>query len=108
MSKPALPASIAEALEVLRLPVLASGLHALTQEDPAHAQVVLQALEPLLRDELGTRKQHRIARRIKDAQFVRIQTVDGFEFDYNPSTRKLRKRYLQLLAADCVTLMWWP
>jgi DNA replication protein DnaC len=103
MSKPSLPPIVAEALEALRLPVLASGLSTLVQEDPERAHIVLQVLEPLLRDELGTRKEHRIARRIKDAQFVRLQTVDAFDFDYNPSTRKLRKRYLQLLAADCVT-----
>jgi DNA replication protein DnaC len=103
MSKPALPLAVAAALETLRLPVLASGLSTLAAEDPELAQRVLQVLEPLLRDELGARQQHRIARRIKEAQFVRLQTIDGFDFDYNPATRRLRKRYLQLVAADCVS-----
>jgi DNA replication protein DnaC len=34
---------------------------------------------------------------------VRIQTVDAFDFSYNPSTRKIRNRYLQMIHADHVT-----
>ena len=53
-------------------------------------------------DELAYREQRTIERRIREARFIRLQTVDQFDFDYNPSTRKLKKRYLQLLHADPV------
>ena len=71
-------------------------------EDPEKAAVVLPLLASMAHDELCQRKESLVKRRIKNAQFVRIQTVDSFDFNYTPSTRKLKKRYLQLLNAGPV------
>ena len=61
------------------------------------------ALETMVDQELGYRADRTVERRIKEAQFVRIQTVDAFDFDYNASTKALRKTYLRLLEADHVS-----
>ena len=44
-----------------------------------------------------------MARRIKEANFIRIQTVDDFDFNYNASTKKLKKAYLRLLLEEHVS-----
>ena len=89
-------------LHQLRLPAFVTNAEELIQDDPQKAAVVLPSVEQMADGELSHRKQRTIQRRIKDAQFVRIQTVDAFDFAYNASTQKLRKRYLQLLQAGPV------
>jgi DNA replication protein DnaC len=63
---------------------------------------VRAALEVLVDHELARRSDRAVAARIKAAKFVQVQTVDTFNFDYSPATRKLRSRYLNLLATDLV------
>lgn len=46
--------------------------------------------------ELAERHSQSIRRRIDDARFIRIQTVDQFDFQYNPSTRAIQKDFLKL------------
>jgi DNA replication protein DnaC len=91
-----------EKLRQIRLTAFATDVEELIQDDPQKAAVVLPALERMVDGELSHRKDRTIQRRIKDAQFVRLQTVDAFDFTYNASTQKLRKRYLQLLEAGPV------
>lgn len=98
-----LPSPLKEHLEALKLRVVAAGLQELWDKDAARAEMIAQTLEPLLADELSAKKERTVQRRIKDAQFIRIQTLDAFDFNYNPSTKKLKKRYLELLSADAVT-----
>jgi len=52
--------------------------------------------------ELARRTERLVAARIAAAKFIRVQTVDTFNFEYNAATRKLRSRYLNLLATDLV------
>jgi len=54
------------------------------------------------RSRAGAPARAAIAARIQAAKFVQVQTVDTFDFEYNGSTRKLRSRYLNLLATDLV------
>ena len=98
-----IPSPFKEHLEALRLRVVAAGLQALWDKDAPRAEMIAETLTPLLADELSAKKERTVQRRVKGAQFIRIQTVDAFDFNYNPSTRKLKKRYLQLLSADAVT-----
>ena len=86
----------------LRLPAFVSDVEELIQDDPQKTAVVLPPLERMADGELSHRKERTVQRRIKEAQLVRIQTVDAFDFSYNASTQKLKKRYLQLLAAGPV------
>lgn len=98
-----LPPPFEEKLEALKLSQVAAGLRDLLGKDRPRAKIVIDALTPLLQQELNARKEKAISRRIKDAQFIRIQTVDAFNFNYNASTKKLKNRYLRLLSADAVT-----
>jgi DNA replication protein DnaC len=91
-----------EKLHRLRLDAFASAFETLQKEDPPQASRLAEMLEKMAEEELSTREERLVSRRIKEAQFVRIQTVDTFNFEYNPSTRKLKKRYLMLLEADHV------
>ena len=89
-------------LRRLNLSAFITGIEALYESEPDKASLLATLLEPMAADEIGGRFERTVKRRIKDAQFIRLQTVDSFDFGYNPSTRKLKKRYLKLLHADPV------
>lgn len=97
-----LPAATIEKLQRLRLPGFVHALERLHHDDPDQAAAITTALDRLAEEELSQRATRDIARRIDQAHFIRIQTVDTFDFNYNPSTHKIRTRYLQLLHADLV------
>ena len=65
-------------------------------------EAVRAPLEALADRELARRTERLVAARIAAAKFVRVQTVDTFTVEYNAATRKLRSRYLNLLATDLV------
>lgn len=94
--------SLIETLRRLRLPAFAMMAEQLVQQDPETASAILPVLAQMADEEQRQRNERRVHRCIKDAQFIRLQTVDSFNFNYNPSTRKLKKRYLQLYHADPV------
>ena len=54
------------------------------------------SLKKWMATELAERRTAGIHRRIQDAKFIRNQTVDQFDFQYNPSTRAIEKDYLKL------------
>ena len=87
----------------LGLPAFAAAFETLWDKEPERVASLAAALETMVDQELAHRADRTIERRIKEAQFVRIQTVDGFDFDYNASTKALRKTYLRLLEADHVS-----
>ncbi len=94
---------IARILKQLRLPAFIEALDHLYEEDPQRAVAFAADLRKMAEHELAYRTANGIERRIKGAHFVRIQTVDTFDFSYNPSTSKIRNRYLQMIHADHVT-----
>jgi len=98
---PSFPA-LADKLRRLRLPTFLEHLETLSEQHPQQLAQLAQQLDTMAERELAVREQRTIERRIKEARFIRLQTVDQFDFDYNPSTRKIRKRYLQMLHADPV------
>lgn len=94
--------ALAEKLRRLRLPTFLEHLEKLSEHKPSQASQIAQILDAMADGELADREQRTIERRIREARFIRLQTIDRFDFDYNPSTRKIKKRYLQLLHADPV------
>jgi DNA replication protein DnaC len=94
--------SLYDKLRRLNLGAFIDGIESLHDTDPDKAVLITTLLKPMADDEIGSRFERTIKRRIKEARFIRLQTVDSFNFDYNPSTRKLKKRYLKLLHADPV------
>lgn len=63
---------------------------------PSEQQWLAQAMKKWTRTELAERHTASIQRRIEDAKFIRIQSVDQFDFKYNPSTKAIEKDYLKL------------
>ena len=86
----------------LHLRAFAASFEALLHDDQEKAAAAAGVLETMTDNELAGRAERTVERRINEAQFVQIQTVDKFDFNYNASTRKLKNRFLQLLEADHV------
>ena len=63
---------------------------------PEQRELLLGHLIKATELELADRHTQSIQRRIEGAKFIRLQTVDQFDFDYNASTKALRSSYLKL------------
>lgn len=63
---------------------------------PADQQWIASTFKSWIDIELASRYSATIKRRIHDAKFIRMQTVDQFDFQYNDSTRAIEKDYLKL------------
>jgi DNA replication protein DnaC len=63
---------------------------------PTDQQGIASLMTKWMDHELSNRHSHAISRRITTADFIRIQTIDNFDFNYNASTRALQKEYLKL------------
>jgi DNA replication protein DnaC len=87
-------------LSALRLPAFVGFLKDLDEHEPDQAARILPPLDKMASEELAARSERSVKRAIAAAQFVQIQTVDAFDFEYNASMRKLKKNYLRLLNAD--------
>ena len=94
--------TLEEKLTQLQLMSAPAFLAAWGERHPAERGAVREVLEGLVDRELTRRSEQKVAARIKAARFVQLQTVETFHFDYSPATRKLRSRYLNLLATDLV------
>ena len=64
--------------------------------EPAKRELIIDVMDRWTGFELAKRHSATIALRIKAARFVKVQTVDGFDFDYNKSTRSIKGSYLPL------------
>jgi DNA replication protein DnaC len=96
------PLTLEEKLTQLQLMSAPAWLAAWETRHPAQRAAVREVLEGLVDGELTRRSEQKVAARIKAAKFVQLQTADTFNFEYSPATRKLRHRYLNLLATDLV------
>ncbi len=102
MTLPPALVSVSTELNGLRLPGFVDVLERLYGEEPERALDLARVLQAMADHESAQRSSRAVQRRIQQAAFVRIQTVDQFDFEYNPSTRKVKTRYLQLLHAGPV------
>jgi DNA replication protein DnaC len=57
---------------------------------------VLEILHRIADEELESRTRRAIERRVQQARFPEVNTIDGFDFDFDPCRKKLRARYLAL------------
>ena len=94
--------TLEEKLLQLQLMSAPAFLAAWGERHPAERARLRESLEALVDRELARRSEQKVAARIKAAKFVQVQTADMFNFDYSAATRKLRHRYLNLLATDLV------
>ncbi|HPA81825.1 MAG TPA: ATP-binding protein [Thermoanaerobaculales bacterium] len=82
-------------LRWLRLPGMAQDLPALLERARRENLSVLATVSALADAEKSSRIKSAINRRIRDARFPEVNTVDGFDFDFDPVRRKLRGRFLR-------------
>lgn len=79
---------IRTALKKLRLSGMAQSLEMRLQEAASHKLTHLEFLELILQDEMSVRQDRLITRRVKQAEFRELKTIDQFDFGFNPSINK--------------------
>ena len=75
-------------MKSLRLSGMASTVEVRNQEAIAASLSHLEFLELLVEDELGIRADRLLKRRLKQARFPALKTLEDFDFSYNPSINK--------------------
>jgi len=77
-----------EKLRWLRLPGMVNALRSLLDQASKQNLAVTDVLHRLCDEEKQSRSAAAVARRIKDAHFPQINTVDAFDFDFSPAARR--------------------
>jgi len=83
-------------LRLLRLHGMVQLAPSLLEKAAKDNLTALDVAHRLCDDERAHRMKNVINRRVKDARFPELNTVDGFDFDFDPVRKKLRARYLAL------------
>ena len=83
-------------LRWLRLPSMVACAQGLIEKATAENLTLLEVLHRLCDEEKSGRLDRIFERRVKEAGFPEINTVDAFDFGFDPSRKKLRARYLAL------------
>jgi DNA replication protein DnaC len=83
-------------LRWLRLPGMVQLLPQLLEQARQDNLTTLDVIDRLCDEERASRMKSAVERRIKDAKFPELNTIDGFNFDFDPVRKKLRARYLAL------------
>jgi DNA replication protein DnaC len=88
--------TIIQKLRWLRLPGMANSVQALLETARSSNLTAADVIDRLAEEERASRLRSAVDRRVKDARFPEINTIDGFDFDFDPARKKLRARYLAL------------
>jgi DNA replication protein DnaC len=83
-------------LKWLRLPGMARTLRELLAKAAKDNLTACDVVSRLCDEEKASRLRSSIAARVKGARFPEVNTVDGFDFDFDPARKKLKARYLGL------------
>jgi DNA replication protein DnaC len=83
-------------LKWLKLAGMTEHLEALLAKAAKDNLTIPEILHRLCDEEKQSRVRRAVERRIKSAHFPEINTVDGFDFDFDAGRKKLRARYLAL------------
>jgi DNA replication protein DnaC len=87
---------LVQKLRWLRLPGMAKILPSLVTLAAKDNLSTLDVVHRLADEEKQSRLRSAVERRIRDARFPEVNTVDAFDFDFDPARKKLRARYLAL------------
>jgi DNA replication protein DnaC len=85
-----------EKLRWLRLPGMVDTLPSLAERAAKENLTPLQLVSQLCDEEKTSRLRRSVERRIHHARFPEINTIDAFDFDFDPCRKKLKARYLAL------------
>jgi DNA replication protein DnaC len=92
-----IPESLTKDLIELRLRHFEKAMIAdLADHQPAERERFVTMLKRWVRAELSERKTAAIQNRVRNAKFVKVQTIDQFNFDHSAMTKKVRSNYLGL------------
>lgn len=83
-------------LRALRLVGMADAVADVLERAAQNNSTTLDVLDQLADEERQGRRQRAVARRIKDAHFPELNTVDAFDFACAPARKKIKSRYLAL------------
>jgi len=92
--------TLIENLKEIKLDAFAEGLEAAIERHPGSREAIIETITRLAKAELAARQEKTVAYRIREARFERIETIEAFDFDYSPSTRKVKNRCLKLIESD--------
>jgi DNA replication protein DnaC len=87
---------LVEKLRWLRLPGMAKTVAALLAQATKENFSTLDVVHRLCDEEKQSRLRSAIERRIRDAHFPEINTIDAFDFGFDVARKKMRTRYLAL------------
>lgn len=80
----------------LKLPGMADYVEALLALAAKDNLTLPESLHRLCDEEKQSRLRRAVDRRVRNAHFPEINTVDAFDFDFDPARKKVRARYLAL------------
>jgi hypothetical protein len=84
-------------LRWLRLPGMARLAHEILDEAAKTNLTHFEVMHRFCDEEKKSRLDSAVKRRIQDARFPQINTIDGFDFDFDACRKKLKSKYLALL-----------
>ena len=87
---------LVDKLRWLRLPGMAVLVPTLLEQAAEENLTTLDVVHRLADEEKASRFRSAIKRRINDARFPEVNTIDAFDFDFSPCRKKVRSRYLAL------------
>lgn len=89
-------AAVIAKLRWLKLPGMARALEGLVERARRDNLTPLEIVDALCEEEKNSRIKSAVDRRIRGARFAEINTVDGFDFEWDATRKKMRARYLAL------------
>jgi DNA replication protein DnaC len=87
---------LVQKLRWLKLPGMARIVSELLEYTAKKNLTTIEVVHRLCDEEKENRLRSAVERRIRDARFPEVNTVDAFNFDFDPARKKLRARYLAL------------
>jgi DNA replication protein DnaC len=88
---------VIEKFKWLRLPGMAGQIRGVLELAAKKNLSALDVAHRLADEEKASRIRSAINRRVRDARFPEINTIDGFNFDFDPCRKKIRASYQALL-----------
>ena len=85
-----------EKLRWLRLPGMAAHVQPLLERASRENLTALDVISRLADEERQSRTSSAVARRVRDAHFPEVNTIDAFDFTFDAVRKALRNRYLAL------------
>lgn len=88
--------ALSSKLRWLRLPAMATAVSDLLVRAASENLTISQAISQLCDEERNSRIRRSIDQRVKDAKFPELSSIDAFDFNFCPTRKQIKARYLSL------------